>query len=230
MNDAEPSFRDRAAYLPDADALVLSDLHLGRDADANVEFPLRRPGRLGERLEALVTAFDPAEVVFAGDVLHSFSSVPLGVADALNDLLQVVEDAGVDSVLVEGNHDTMLGELRESVAEHRLDDGTVVCHGHEAPEADAHRYVVGHDHPAIVIEGRRHPCYLRGDGAYRGSDVLCLPAFDEIASGTVVNGLSGSDLQSPFLRNLGRFRPIVRDDDTDETFTFPPLEEFRQLL
>ena len=210
--------------------MVLSDLHLGRDADANVEFPIRRPGRFGERLAALVEAFEPAEVVFAGDVLHSFSTVPLGVADALEDLLRTVEDAGTETVLVEGNHDTMLGELGESVAEHRLEDGTVVCHGHAEPESDADRYVIGHDHPAIVIEGRRHPCFLRGDGTYRGADVLCLPAFDELASGTTVNGLSSADLQSPLLRDLGRFRPIVRDDDADETFVFPPLAEFRKML
>jgi len=40
--------------------------------------------------------------------------------------------------------------------EYRVRD-TVVLHGHETPDDDADRYVVGHDHPTIVIEGQRRP-------------------------------------------------------------------------
>ena len=230
MATVDVDVRDRAAYLPRADALVLADLHLGRGAASGVEFPLREPDALSDRLRALLDAFEPGDVVLAGDVLHSFSHLPLVVEDAFDAIVERVRDSSADLTVIEGNHDTMLGELVEPVAEHRLADGTIVCHGHEEPDGDAPRYVIGHDHPAIVIEGRRHPCYLQGRGAFRGADVLCLPAFDEYAAGTALNGSSPGDVMSPLLAELDRFRPIVRDDEAEETFVFPPLGEFRTLL
>jgi putative SbcD/Mre11-related phosphoesterase len=220
---------DRAVYLPRSDALVLADLHLGRSRTSNVSLPLPERAAILGRLEALLGAFDPATVAVAGDVCHSFSTIPEGVAETLDALRECVGTAGADLLLVEGNHDAMLGSLAEPTSEHRLADGTLVCHGHEHP-GDANRYVIGHEHPAIEIEGRRHPCVLWGEGVYRGSDVLALPAFTDLAAGTTVNGRRGRDTQSPLLSRLGAFRPIVRDAEAEETLVFPPLDSFRAHL
>lgn len=224
--------RDRAAYLPDADALVLADLHLGKGEAAAVELPLS--GRVVDRVDELVARFDPATVVLAGDVLHTFSGTTRAVADAFEALRSRL--TGVDLRIVAGNHDVALAALCDGTAPergsdgadavldfHRLPGGTLVCHGHEEPPGDADRYVVGHDHPAIVIEGKRRPCYLYGEGAYRGGDVLVLPAFNPLATGTAVNRLSPGDPSSPMLSDVRAFRPVVWDDAADETFVFPPL-------
>lgn len=233
MTDARFEFGDRAVYLPGADAVVLSDLHVGRDRTSSVELPLGERADLTERLETVLGAFDPGEVVIGGDLLHAFESVPAGTEETLSVLLEAIEDAGAEPVVVRGNHDPMLdavygGSIHE---EYALADGeTVVCHGHEAPETEAARYVAGHDHPAIEIEGRRHPCFLLGREVYRGADVLLLPAFSSLAAGTPVNGASGADLLSPLATELNRFRPIVRDATADETLRFPPLGKFRRLL
>lgn len=226
-------FRDRAVYLPAADALVLADLHLGRDTTSNVELPLGEPEELPDRLAALVAHFDPAEVVFAGDVLHAFSRVPEGIEDTLSTLHTIVDDAGGCLTIVRGNHDTMLETVTaiEPVEARRLPDGeTTVIHGHEIPEESAARYVIGHDHPAVVIEGRRLPCYLLGEASYQDGDVLVLPAFNRLAAGTVINRMADEDFQSPLLTGVDAFRPIVRDESADETLVFPPLERFRELL
>lgn len=106
----------------------------------------------------------------------------------------------------------------------------VVCHGHETPRTAAGTYVIGHDHPAIAIEGQRRPCYLYGPDAYQGADVLMVPAFTRLAAGVVVNQLRARDLQSPLVEDLEGFRPIVRDEEGDETLWFPPLGEFRSML
>jgi metallophosphoesterase superfamily enzyme len=113
--------------------------------------------------------------------------------------------------------------IAAAVDEHRLADGTLVCHGHEAPDAEADRYVIGHDHPAIRIEGKRRPCYLYGEGAYRGGDVLALPAFNPLATGTLVNRLDRHDPASPLLADVRAFRPVVWDEAAEETYVFPPL-------
>lgn len=228
MQDVE--FSGRAAYLSAADVLVVADLHVGRVAASTVAAPLGGGADVVDRLAGHVDKFAPATVVVAGDILHAHGSVPVGAGDILGRLVDTVRASGADTILVRGNHDTLLdtvdvpGDPRV-VNECRLADGTVVCHGHEEPESDAPRYVVGHDHPAIRIEGARHPCFLVGEETYRGSDVLVLPAFDRGAAGTLVNPLG--DALSPVVEDVGSFRPIVVGR---ETYEFPPLREFASLL
>lgn len=221
----------RAVYVPDADTLVLADLHVGRDATSNVELPLGERRDLLDRLSDLLVAFDPGQVVFAGDVLHAFDHVPDGVERTLCRLVKLVEDAGARPVLVAGNHDRMLDAVteREVHDEYRLpDDHTVVVHGHEPPTTDADRYVIGHDHPTIEIEGKRRPCLLYGEAVYRGSDLLVLPAFNRLAPGILLNRTR--TLGSPLVDDPGEFRPIVQDADAGETYWFPPLAKFSGML
>jgi hypothetical protein len=237
----DAQFRDRAVYLPAEDALVVADLHVGRDAESAVELPLGERADLTERFAALLAAFSPAEVVVAGDLLHAFDGVPEGVRETVGALVETVEESGADFVIVRGNHDSMLdtvlGGLRinsrsvgvTAVEEYRLGD-TLVHHGHADPEADADRYVAGHDHPAIEIEGKRHPCLLYGPGAFRGGDVVMLPAFNRLAPGTTVNGMWARDFQSPLVTDADAFRPVVWDADGGAVLSFPPLGKFRRML
>lgn len=238
MIDVE--FRDRACYFPGADVLVCSDLHLGRDATSAIQVPLGERRDVVGRLRALCDRFTPAEVVLAGDVLHSFSGTPGNVAESFDGVVREVEAQGARVTITPGNHDAMLGGLwsGRAPAQYRIDpdgkttdsESIVVCHGHELPDGNARTYVIGHDHPAIEIEGRRRPCYLYGPDAYGGADVLMLPAFTRLAAGVPVNGLSARDFQSPLVTDLEGFRPIVRDETSDETLWFPPLGEFRSML
>jgi metallophosphoesterase superfamily enzyme len=57
-----------------------------------------------------------------------------------------------------------------------------------------------------------------------------LPSFTRLAAGVEVNGMRAADFQSPLVRNADAFRPVVRDEDADETLRFPPLGQFRRLL
>ncbi|MDL5363769.1 metallophosphoesterase [Halalkalicoccus sp. NIPERK01] len=218
--------RDRAVYLPGERALVLADVHLGRDRASNVEFPLGEREDLLSRLDALLSGFEPREVVVAGDLLHSFDRLPHGVERSLRAFERRIEDAGARLVVTRGNHDTMLDSVLEgTVADHRVGE-TTVCHGHERPDPAA-GYVLGHVHPAITIEGRKRPCYLRGP-ATGGTEALVLPAFTRLAGGVDVSRARA--LRSPLLGAPGTYRPIVRDEDGDETLEFPPLGRFRAHL
>ncbi|WP_135828740.1 metallophosphoesterase [Halorussus halobius] len=258
--DAAPTgarFRDRGLYLPDEDVLVLADLHVGRDAASPLELPVGERADLLDRLADLLAAFDPATVVLAGDLLHAFERVPDGVAETLAAAFETVADAGAEPVAVRGNHDSMLDSVvgpQVPVCEaYRVGD-TLVHHGHadpagvdpqrgdseggdsegideQCPGADAvARYVVGHDHPTIEIEGARRPCLLYGPNAYRGADVFVLPAFTRLAPGAVVNGMGAGDFQSPVVTDADALRPVVWDEEAGETLSFPPLGEFRRLL
>ncbi|CQH51809.1 probable phosphoesterase [Halobacterium hubeiense] len=223
------AFGERAAYLPEADALVLADVHVGRDAASDVALPLGERADLVERLDALLAEFEPATVVVAGDLLHVHGSVPEGVRETVGAIEAAVREADATFRVVRGNHDAMLDavgiDAEESVV---LADGTAIWHGHDDPPVDAERYVVGHEHPAVEIEGARHPCFLYGPRQHDGSDVVVLPAFTRLAPGTLVNGLRRDDSLSSMLSDPSGFRPVVVSDG--ETLAFPALGEFRGLL
>jgi metallophosphoesterase superfamily enzyme len=107
---------------------------------------------------------------------------------------------------------------------------TVVCHGHDPPDCEADRYVFGHLHPTVGIEGDRRPCFLYGKGVYNDADVICLPAFTRFAPGVPVTDMDARGTRSPLVTDIDRLRPIVYDPDADETFRFPALGELRGRL
>ncbi len=229
--DVPFTFRDRALYLPTARALVVADLHLGRAAASNVDAPVDDAGDVIARLEGVLEVFSPETVVVAGDLLHSFSRVPRGVEEAVGALLATVEGADATLVVTPGNHDGTLEAVYDgrAVEEYRLEDGTVVLHGHEPPEATGRRYVIGHDHPALSVDGRKRPCLLYGPGTYEGSDVVVLPAFTRLAPGSTVNRKRGEDFLTPLVDDPDAFYPALRDE-CGRTLWFPPLGECRRLL
>ncbi|QUO47222.1 metallophosphoesterase [Halorubrum ruber] len=249
--DADVAFAERAVYLSDADALVVADLHVGRGEASAVSLPLGERADLVDRLGALLDRFDPATVVVAGDAVHTFDRVTDRAREALDALRDGCEASGAALELVAGNHDAALadawdGPVREELvleASGDSSDGdsprTVVCHGHEAPSAPADRYVIGHVHPTIEIEGDRRPCVLRGEGTYRGADLLVLPAFTRLAPGVAVNDMGTAAFDSPLVTDADRLAPVVIDSPPDggdggsdggEPLRFPPLGEFRELL
>lgn len=226
---ADVEFCDRAVVFDDT--LILADLHVGKSQSANVELPVGSESDMVDRFEGLCEQYDPETVVFAGDLLHSFQSVPPLVTETVSALEAASETYGVELVVTPGNHDTLLDAVWSGATtpEYRIGD-TVVCHGHVEPAVDAARYVIGHDHPTITIEGRSHSCYLVGEGTYEGSDVIMLPAFNRLIKGVTVNEMTASDFMSPLITDPDALAPVVRDESDDETLTFPPLGTFRHKL
>jgi putative SbcD/Mre11-related phosphoesterase len=226
------TFADRAVYLADADTVVVSDLHLGRADASRVAAPIDAAASIRHRVRALLDRFAPATIVFAGDLLHSFDRLPTVAVDAIQGLWADCAAADVEALAVAGNHDSRLadcwpGSVADAVT---LDDGTVVCHGHTAPEQRGHRYIVGHAHPAITIEGVKRPCYLFGDDAYRGGELLVLPAFTTLAGGVDITDRRAGDLPSPLVSTLAPLQPVVWDDDGDDALWFPALQQLRTML
>ena len=237
---ADAAFAERSVYLPDHGALVVADLHAGRGEASAVSLPLGERADLVKRLDALLDRFDPETVVVAGDVVHTFDRVTDRARGTLNALRDACEASGAALERVAGNHDAALasawdGRVREEYVLGATDEGadsprTVVCHGHETPETAADRYVIGHVHPTIEIEGDRRPCFLSGVGTYRGADVLLAPAFTRLAAGVPVNDASRTGLDSPLVGDAAAFAPVVYDADRGEPLRFPPLGEFDRLL
>jgi len=196
-----------------------------------VELPVGEGQEMVNRLVALCERFEPSEVVVAGDLLHSFDTVPVRVEETLDGLRAAARDAGARIVVTPGNHDTMLEAVWSGpTAPEYAVGNTVVCHGHVDPATDADRYLVGHDHPTLTIEGQRRPCYLAAEGVYDGADVVMLPAFNRLLAGVEINRMSAGDFMSPLVGDAGAFAPVVWDEEAGETLTFPSLGEFRHRL
>lgn len=216
-------FDDRAVVLPDEEVLLVADLHVGRDAASDVELPLGEAEDLVSRFDALLTTHEPEQVIVAGDLLHSFRSIPYGVPDTIERIRETVANRGGTMTVLTGNHDSLLEDITDLDTRSVIDiGGTVVHHGHEVPDSSGERYVIGHEHPAIVVEGDRYPCFLDCRNQLDGHPVLVLPAFSRLAVGTVVNRLDASDSMSPLLTAMGECRPVLRTDD--QTLRFPSLE------
>jgi len=230
-------FLDRALYVQEPATLIVADLHLGRGATSRVEAPVDGGEDIRRRLSALLERTAASTVVIAGDLLHSFSTIPRGVDWHVTRLERAVSDAGASLVVTPGNHDGMLESVYAGAMPptYRLpDDETVVCHGHERPPdtalEGAKRIIIGHDHPAVSLGGRKLPCVLYGSDHWRGCDVYMLPAFTKTAAGVTINHRRTDGLQSPLVRDLDVFRPGVYDTGNEEMRWFPPLEACRHLL
>ena len=224
----ELTYDDRAVVV--GETLVLADLHVGKGS-SNLELPVGDSTDTLDRLDGLLARHEPETVVIAGDLLHSFTTVPRTVSDTLAEIQQRCRAHDARPVVTPGNHDTMLDSVWDGATtpEYAVGD-TVICHGHEAPETAGERYIVGHDHPTIEIEGQRRPCYLVAEDAYEHADVVMVPAFNRLLAGVRVNEMRADEFMSPLIRSIDQFRPLVWDEAGDERLDFPPLGEFRQLL
>jgi putative SbcD/Mre11-related phosphoesterase len=239
---ADLTFRDRALVV--GDVLVVADLHLGKGASGGFELPVGDGADMLERFRELLTTTEPATVVVAGDLLHAFGTIPRTVEDTLDGLTAAVAAADAELVVTPGNHDSLLETVRDgpTPAHYRVGD-TVVTHGHQVPDVEdagsVDRYVIGHDHPTIEIEGHRRPCFLLGEGVVAAdgtggpthrADLVMLPAFNRLLRGVAVNEMTAADFQSPLCQSAEALAPVVRDERGGETLPFPPLGEFRHRL
>lgn len=212
--------------------LIVSDLHYGYTAGQSGGGGLDEEyAQLSADIETLVIDVLPDTLVFAGDLFHSFGSVPDGARESLTSLAKTVNSLGVDIVAVRGNHDVLspgiIPHIRP-VDEYYIDEfDTCVTHGHKSPETDASTYIVGHLHPMLRIQGRKWSTYLYGDSVYEQSNVVVLPSFSTIVEGTAVRAGHTPSVTMPILADgspLGEYEPIVWDDDGGTTRQFPALK------
>ncbi|MFW5965468.1 MAG: metallophosphoesterase [Halodesulfurarchaeum sp.] len=218
----------RAAVFPNG-ALVVADLHLGRVEQSRVELPIGEYRDVLERIERLVSEYEPDRVIVAGDLVHAFDRLPYRVKEGIESLRSTIETQEAALTVVAGNHDAALetsGDL--PLRPHAwIDDRTLVHHGHERPAVPAERLVIGHVHPAITIEGDRRPCFLKCPGQEDDPDVLVLPAFSRVALGTPVNTRPDRETLSPALSTLETARPVISTGDGP--LSFPPLGTLTQF-
>lgn len=182
----------RAAFLEEAGALVIADLHLGYAWAHRFNgqmLPLHGADRAAERISEMLSAYKPKRVVLLGDVLHQAAPIQ-AIEKEFRELVEVIS-ASATLTLVRGNHDKQLAafitkcELPVQVDESVRFGDVLLVHG-DRPPGEAERFkllMIGHEHPAIslgdgVSTSAKFPCFLVSDR------LIILPAFSLYSSGT----------------------------------------------
>jgi len=173
-----------AAYLPRADTLIVSDLHLEKGsfyAARGVPIPVCDTRETLRRLTDLVAAYQPDRLVCLGDSFHDGGAGARLMHEnraALTTLAQGV----ADWVWVSGNHDPKAPQNMAGRAAKRLDlAGLSLSHQPaDAPGAQ----IIGHYHPKLKFRLKGHkvagPCFVAAE------DTLIMPAFGAFTGGLEV--------------------------------------------
>lgn len=187
---------ERALFLPEEGALVVSDLHLGKGAafrSRGIPIPAGSSREDLRRLGDLLRESGARRLLILGDLLHA-------AAGRSPELLQALarwrgEHPEVEVVLVRGNHDRRAGDPPGALGIRCVDgpwrEGDLAF-AHEPsgePGRDHIYLLVGHLHPAVVLRGPggrlRLPCF------WLGPRVGVLPAFGSFTGSSVVHPRPG---------------------------------------
>ena len=232
-------YYENAAYFPEIGACACADVHIGIEDSLVAEgfsMPLDEEGELLSRFRAVIKKFEPKIMILNGDVLHEFGRLGRNARKEFGRIMMELHASVDEVILIEGSHDRMMGVALEGDSADSLyfKGGALFTHGDAIPdkakEPDVMLIVIGHDHPMLDVDMKKEPCFLYGEKAWRGKDVLVLPAFNPLCSGTSINRLDTRDFLSPFIRegDIGAYRPIIVVDG--EALKFPPLRDFRDIL
>ena len=180
---------ERALWWPAQRALFIADLHIGKAATYRA---LGQPVPGGttqenlERLDALIAAHAPQQLVFLGDFLHAAQARTPPVLAALGDWRR--RHAGLAMTLVRGNHDSRAGDPPAALGIAVVDEphliGPFAC-CHHPQTHPTHFVLAGHLHPVCGLHGRgrdslRMPCFVCD------AHQAILPAFGEFTGGSAV--------------------------------------------
>ena len=212
-----------ALWMPKEKTLAIADVHLGYEEALNREGIMltREQFRLTvERLEPLLSHLSPETVVINGDLKHEFGTISEQEWKDVLKLLDLIARHSARTILVSGNHDTVLGPLAgkrglEVVPVFRA--GSVLfAHGDSVPDdallKGVKTLVIGHEHPALALrEGGRlehFKCWLAG--CFGKRRLVVMPSFNPVTEGT---DILSERLLSPLLQaGIGDFSVYVVDD------------------
>lgn len=186
-----------ALWWPDGATLCIADLHLGKAATfraRGLPVPAGTTRDNLARLDALLAQWPAQRLVVLGDFLHAAEAQTPALLAAVAAWRQA--HAGVEVVLVRGNHDRHAGDpppaLGITVVDEPWPMGPFACCHH--PQRHAHLHVLaGHLHPVRSLRGPgrdrlRLPCFAVDAG------LTVLPAFGAFTGGAVLPPAPGQRL------------------------------------
>jgi DNA ligase-associated metallophosphoesterase len=186
----------RAAFWEGQQALVLSDLHIGKGGHfRKAGIPI--PGQVQDedlgRLGKLAKEFDPKKIVIVGDMFHSHAN-----SDLIKFQRWREQNADREVILVKGNHDILQQERYAEMGVQVEQDGFALggfSFFHQPLEnAEPQGWSFsGHLHPGVLLKGNgkqqlRLPCF------WLSSSCMVLPAFSSFTGLFLVKARPGEKI------------------------------------
>ncbi|KAB8154215.1 ligase-associated DNA damage response endonuclease PdeM [Kordia sp. TARA_039_SRF] len=167
----------RVLFWKKQEALVLSDIHIGKTAhfqQHGIAIPDTVLLKDLERLQVLIQYFSPKKLIVVGDLFHADYNQNF---DVFVQWLQQFD--GLEKILIRGNHDRFSTAFYESLGFHtqKQQQYNTLMFVHDAVQTQEDTfYISGHIHPGVRIQmkGRQYlklPCFQVN------SQQLILPAF-----------------------------------------------------
>jgi uncharacterized protein len=188
---------ERALYWRRTRTLLIADPHFGKAATfrtAGVPVPAGTTDGTLARIDATLARTGAARLVFLGDFLHARQGRSPATVAALGAWRE--RHAGLDVVLVRGNHDRRAGdppaELRIRCVDAPLVEPPLGFVHHPGPVPGAYA-LAGHLHPGATMIGRgrqrlRLPCF------WFGAQWAVLPAFGEFTGLATIDARPGDQV------------------------------------
>lgn len=172
----------RVIYIPSIDALVLSDMHVGKSGHfQKYGIPIAKNVLLNDlqRLQDCIEHFSPKKVIVVGDLFHAEYNSDL---ETFRQWLQ--HFSTIEFILVRGNHDRLPNSLYQKLnlivfnERWQLSDLEFV-HDTENHQFEEQKITFsGHIHPGVFLKGKgrqriKLPCFVETNNE------IILPAFSE---------------------------------------------------
>ena len=221
--ELEPVLDMPALHMRGANKWVcVADLHLGIEVQlrhAGFNIPSQAP-RMLSSLETL--AAHGNRLLILGDVKHRIPSVSYREDREIPPLMEKLLNVYKEIVIVSGNHDGSLSSILPPEVKAYSGNGTIIedvgaFHGHVWPSAEAmsgRKLLMAHIHPSVVLKDSlgskmNEKCWVRAKlrkgqvkerYEFCPEELVIIPAFNPLLTGTPVNTVSGSTF-GPLFRN-----------------------------
>ena len=201
-------------HMPAQNAIIIADLHLGYEGVLRMEgvaMPRYQEKVIMEKLSSIIKKYGPEKVIVNGDFKHNFGRNLKQEWQEVSNVLKFLCKKG-DVVLIRGNHDNFLKNIASkfdvTMADKYDIKGITIAHGHK--DVRGKKMIIAHEHPSIKLRDRvgatlSLPCYLFSD------EIIVMPAFSPLASGTDVSSADAGDYLSPILKkhDMDEFRVLA---------------------
>lgn len=203
---------DLFLYLPEHNAFIISDIHIGYEESLNrrgILIPRNNYADLFLRLEKSLEHIKKSNVIeriiINGDLIHEFGKISKKEKELTHKFIKFLSSYG-KVLLIEGNHDKALKYFVDEsiIIEDRVLLGKIlVMHGDKIVPKDVLKdvttIIIGHEHPAVNISSglriEKCKCFLKGK--YAGKNLIVMPSCNLFIEGT---DIAKEKLLSPFLK------------------------------
>lgn len=212
MGKSHPIYNEKALIL--GNNLIISDLHIGIEdllSKNGVKVPSQTE-KMKEKILGLIEKEDPDRLVILGDLKHNIPKTSWQEYMEIPKLIDSIPK-DLEVVIIKGNHDGNIERLlpNTKIVKSIVLEDAILLHGHSWPDKDdrAKFVVMGHNHPCIQFEDQfghksRENAWIRArfkKGFERSREVIIMPAFNDLLSGTPFNAVNSKHLLGPFFKS-----------------------------